>query len=178
MGNDQKKPAAQTQSTPYHPDIIVVTERTEKANIPNDTTESVLNRLQFMPTVYPIIKSSIDLKDDVPLREIDSKYVVNLCNRLQTHLNLCADTVTFDQNALTNRVKELDFVANTLMHTFTEKQRKFAKYCDQFQSVKEISMTLKKIQRKMENIESMMKEINSSFPENERLEELSVVESK
>lgn len=60
-----------------------------------------------------------------------------------------------------------------LLQNFTHKQRKYAKYCEQFKAVNDISNSLKKIQRNMDEILPMMKEINEFLPENERLEEFS-----
>lgn len=60
-----------------------------------------------------------------------------------------------------------------LLQNFSEKQRKYAKYCEQFRAVSDLSHSLKKINRSMDEIIPMMKEINEFFPENERLEEFS-----
>jgi hypothetical protein len=72
----------------------------------------------------------------------------------------------------------MDFVANTLMQSYTERQKKYAKYCEQFLCVKEISNNLKKIQRNIDSILPMISEINNLIPESERLEEFSLVERK
>jgi uncharacterized protein YhaN len=60
-----------------------------------------------------------------------------------------------------------------LLQNFADKQKKYAKYCEQFRSVQELSNNLKKIQRNMDEILPMMKEINNILPDNERLEEFS-----
>jgi hypothetical protein len=57
------------------------------------------------------------------------------------------------------------------MQNFTEKQKKYAKYCEQFKTVQEMSHSLKKIQRCMNEILPMLNEINNFLPENERLEQ-------
>jgi hypothetical protein len=57
------------------------------------------------------------------------------------------------------------------MQSFVEKQKKYAKYCDQFKTVNDLSNSLKKIQRSMDEILPMMNEINEYFPEQDRLEE-------
>lgn len=71
-----------------------------------------------------------------------------------------------------NRLK-LDFVLETLLQNFVEKQRKYAKYCEQFKTVSDLAQSLRKIQRSMDEIVPMMKEINDILPENEQLEEFS-----
>ena len=69
---------------------------------------------------------------------------------------------------------KLNFVIDMLMQNFIEKQKKYAKYCEQFKTVHDISNSIKKIQRNMDEIIPMMKEINELLPENERLEEFSL----
>jgi hypothetical protein len=52
-----------------------------------------------------------------------------------------------------------------LMLNFTEKQKKYAKYCEQFKTVNDLSHSLKKIQRSIDEIIPMMKvkNLNSYF---------------
>ncbi len=57
------------------------------------------------------------------------------------------------------------------MQNFVEKQRKYAKYCEQFKTVHDMSQNLKKVQRSMDEILPMMKEINELLPAEDRLEE-------
>ena len=61
-------------------------------------------------------------------------------------------------------------IIDLLMQNFTDKQRKYAKYCEQFKTVNDLSHTLKKIQRSMDEILPSINEINELFPEEERLE--------
>ena len=44
-----------------------------------------------------------------------------------------------------------------LMLNFTEKQKKYAKYCEQFKTVNDLSHSLKKIQRSIDEIIPMMR---------------------
>ena len=57
-----------------------------------------------------------------------------------------------------------------LLQKFVEKQKKYAKYCEQFKSVNEISANLKKIQMNMDKILPMLNDINEYLPESDRLE--------
>jgi hypothetical protein len=56
----------------YHPDIIIVN---DKSYINNEQDEKELNKLQYVPLFYPILKSSIDLKDDQQLFQLNSESV-------------------------------------------------------------------------------------------------------
>lgn len=64
------------------------------------------------------------------------------------------------------------------MQSYVERQRRYAKYCEQFLAVKEISNNIKKIQRNIDELLPMMDDINKYLPENERLEEFSLSEKK
>jgi hypothetical protein len=44
-----------------------------------------------------------------------------------------------------------------LMLNFIEKQKKYAKYCEQFKTIHDISHSVKKIQRSIDEIVPMMK---------------------
>ena len=57
------------------------------------------------------------------------------------------------------------------MQSFVEKQKRYAKYCEQFRTVIDMSNNLKKIQKSMDQILPMLKEINEFLPEEDRLEE-------
>ena len=113
----------------YHPDIVVVSEKgADKSNTGNSTQEE-LNKLQYVPLFYPILKNSIELKEDRLLFNIDPEsvssppqissghrhlkstvfpfQVVKLCEILRTHLNLCAFNVTKDQDAISLEIKHV-----------------------------------------------------------------------
>ena len=49
-----------------------------------------------------------------------------------------------------------------LMLNFTEKQKKYAKYCEQFKTIHDIAHSVKKIQRSIDEIVPMMK-VNKFF---------------
>lgn len=164
MGNDQKKPQLNT----YHPDIVVVSEKQESTT---SSTTGDLNKLQHVPLFYPILKSTVDIKEDRVLFQINPEHIIRLSNHLQNHLHTCAFNVTKDQEAVTADIKNLNLVIDMLMQNFIDKQHKYAKYCDQFKIVHDLSHNLKKIQRSMDEILPMMNEINQLFPEEDRLEE-------
>lgn len=152
----------------YHPDIVVVS---ENKTVASNTEDNDLNKLKYVPLFYPILKESINLKEDQPLYQISPEHVFKLSEILKNHLNTCAYNVTKDQEAITIEIRNLHLVIDTLIQSFSDKQKKYAKYCDQFKVVQDLSHNLKKVQRSMDEILPMMKEINEYLPENERLEE-------
>jgi hypothetical protein len=56
------------------------------------------------------------------------------------------------------------------MQNFYEKQKRYAKYCEHFRSVGEISQSLKKMQRSIDEIMPMLDEINALLPDEDQLE--------
>ncbi|RNA31981.1 Loss of heterozygosity 12 chromosomal region 1 [Brachionus plicatilis] len=168
MGNDQKKPSQSNQSQ-YHPDIVVVSENKTQ---PNPEDES-LNKLKFVPLFYPILKKSIDLKEDDDLYLMTPDRLVKLADLLKDHLSICAFNVTKDQEALSTEIKHLNFVVDLLMQNYLEKQKKYAKYCEQMKTVNDLNVSVKKIRRNMDEILPMIKSINEFLPEQDRLEEFS-----
>ena len=60
-----------------------------------------------------------------------------------------------------------------LLQNYLDKQKKYAKYCEQLKVVNDLNQSLKKISRNMDEIIPMIKEINDFLPEEDRLEEFS-----
>ena len=145
----------------------------ENKQVTQTRDDNDLNKLKYVPLFYPILKESIDLKEDHPLYQISPEHVIKLSELLKNHLNTCAFNVTKDQEAISIEIKNLHLVIDTLIQSFIDKQKKYAKYCEQFKVVQDLSINLKKVQRSMDEILPMMKEINEYLPENERLEDFS-----
>jgi hypothetical protein len=137
------------------------------------TQDDDLNKLKYVPLFYPILKSSIDIREDQPLFQISPDHVIKLSQIFQNHLNTAAFNVTKDQEAVSIEIKNLNIVIETLILSFIEKQKKYAKYCEQFKVVQDLSTSLKRIQRTMDEILPLMHDLNEILPENERLEEFS-----
>jgi ATP-dependent Lon protease len=150
----------------YHPDIIIVKK--------NEETKSVEpNKLQYVPVFYPIIKSSIDMKDDKVFIHMNPESMIKLSEIIRNHLNICAYNVTQDEEAITIEIKQVHFVIDMMLQNFSEKQRKYAKFCEQFKSIGEISNSLKRIQRTMDEVLPMIDEINDHLPSELKLEKFS-----
>ena len=169
MGNDQKKP--KEPGAQYHPDIVIVSKNIDSVAAKNaENLEEINNKLQYVPLFYPILKSSVDVKEEKPLLQINHESIVLLCNELKNHLNTCAFNVTKDQEAVNAEIKQVEFVVDNLMNRFYEKQKKYAKYCEHFRAVEDMSHSLKKIQRNIDEIMPLMNEINDFHPAEDKLE--------
>ena len=122
----------------YHPDIVVVSDKSSDKQ--ENTTQEELNKLQYVPLFYPILKSSIELKEDRDLFLIDPESVsifkssswildfnksslfslklIKLSTELKNHLASCATNATRDQDALTIEIKHVNFLFVHLFFIF------------------------------------------------------------
>jgi len=160
-------------STPKH-EIIVVAD----GQVPLKDPDPELTKLNTIPVFYPILKGSLNLstgsRDMDVLDKLDYKQILQLCLRYQDHLRQLAEAVAFDQNALCIRIKEIDHTIHVLSSALTERQKKYAKYVEQFGRVSETLNTLKKINKSMDEIVPKMDMLNGLLPESEQLEPFSL----
>ncbi|KAK3593873.1 hypothetical protein CHS0354_011478 [Potamilus streckersoni] len=155
--------------TPKHNIVIVADGQT---GIKDPDPE--LTKLNTIPVFYPILRGSLN----VPLssRELDSldklnyQQVLQLCLRYQEHLRQLAEAVTFDQNALCIRLKEIDCAIHMLMNLMTERQKKYAKYAEQFQRASETVSVLNRVKGTIDDIIPKMDRLNHMLPPEEQLE--------
>lgn len=140
-----------------------------------------LTRLSTIPTFYPIMRGSLNLpsssRDLDLLEKLDPKNLLYLCLRYQEHLKQLSESVAFDQNALCIRIKEIDCIIQKLMNTMTEKQKKYAKYAEQFQRTSETVLVLNKVRDTMNDIIPKMEALNKMLPPGEQLEPFQIKDS-
>ncbi|CAI9738279.1 Hypothetical predicted protein [Octopus vulgaris] len=155
------------QSTPKH-DIVIVAEGGPLQKDP-DPEQTKLNAI---PVFQPVLKRSINggRGEMEYIDKLDHRQVLLLCLRYQQHLKQLSEAVAFDQNALCIRVKEIDYMMHVLLNSLTDRQRKYAKYTEQFQRVSETLSILNRIKGSIDNIIPKMERLNQMLPETEQLE--------
>lgn len=73
-----------------------------------------IERLQSIPMFLPIMRATLNLpaaRDPEVLERLDPAPLHRLCARYQCHLTACANLVAVEQNALSNKIREVYFFA-------------------------------------------------------------------
>ncbi|RUS86092.1 hypothetical protein EGW08_006112 [Elysia chlorotica] len=157
---------------PKH-EIVVVAD----GQIPVKDPDPELTKLNAIPMFFPILRGSLNIpvgsKETEVLDKLDHKQVLQLCLRYQDHLKQLSEAVAFDQNALCIRIKEVDHSIHVQNSSLVERQKKYAKFVEQFGRITETLSTLKKIQKGMDDIVPRMDILNSLLPAEDQLETFS-----
>lgn len=72
----------------------------------------------------------------------------------------------------------MDYIVQTLYHSLTERQKRFAKYAEQILKVNEVSTVLSRVQINIEQTVQLMERLNSVLPAEEQLEPFTLKPSK
>lgn len=89
--------------------------------------------------------------------------------RLQTHLRLCAEIVQTEQNQLISRIKEVDTRSNAVQQRIVDKQKRFARYCEESKKLRDVVTNLKRLDQSLTDLADRMRAINSILPADEQL---------
>lgn len=136
-------------------------------------TDPELMKLMKTPAFHPIMRGALNIptvQDPDILDKLDHQVILRLCQRYQEHLRLCAEVVSTEQNALTQRIREIDFAITTLTNMLSERQKKFAKYAEQLGKIQEISNNLHRCQIGLKEVMRSMETLNNMLPPEEQLE--------
>ncbi|XP_033627443.1 BLOC-1-related complex subunit 5-like [Asterias rubens] len=156
--------------SPAH-NIVVVAEGTTPSE--DARLASELQKMRDIPTFMPLIRgapSLTSMEEANAMDKLDHRQLLLLCLRYQQHLKQCSEAVSFDQNVITNRIKEVDTEANVMTNLLFERQRRYAKLAEQIQKINEMSFTLQKVTKNVNQLIPLMDRLNNVLPDEERLE--------
>ncbi|XP_016981648.1 BLOC-1-related complex subunit 5 [Drosophila rhopaloa] len=159
------------QSTASSHNIVIVRPGASDAG---EDVDPDLARLRNIPQFLPVLRESITsatyTRDAEILERLHSQHLVNICARMQTHLNLCASYVASEQNHLVERTKVVSNSITTLFAGFVDMQKTYASYAEQFAKIRSVSHQLSRCNSLLhENIASL-EAINNFLDDEDRLE--------
>ncbi|KAH8276675.1 hypothetical protein KR044_008089 [Drosophila immigrans] len=159
------------QSTASSHNIVIVK---PGARDTHDDIDPDLTRLRNIPQFLPVLRESISsatyTRDAEILERLHSQHLLNICGRMQTHLNLCANHVASEQNHLVERTKVVSNSITTLFAKFVDMQKTYASYAEQFAKIRGVSQQLSRCNSLLhENIASL-EAINNFLDDEDRLE--------
>ncbi|EDX02471.1 BLOC-1-related complex subunit 5 [Drosophila yakuba] len=159
------------QSTASSHNIVIVRPGASDAGEDVDLDLARLRNIpQFLPVLRESITSATNTRDAEILERLNSQHLVNICARMQTHLNLCASYVASEQNHLVERTKVVSNSITTLFAGFVDMQKTYASYAEQFAKIRSISHQLSRCNSLLhENIASL-EAINNFLDDDDRLE--------
>lgn len=165
-----------TGATPKRPQstsgtIVIVKPGARDADYDADAD---LTRLRNIPQFLPVLRDSITTaaftRDQEVLERLNAQHLVNICSRMQTHLNLCATQVTQEQNHLVERTKVVSNSITTLFASFVDMQKTYAAYAEQFSKVRTISQQLSRCNSLLHDNIANLEAINNFLDVEDRLE--------
>lgn len=159
------------QSTASSHNIVIVRPGAIDAGEDVDMDLARLRNIpQFLPVLRESITSATNTRDAEILERLNSQHLINICTRMQTHLNLCASYVASEQNHLVERTKVVSNSITTLFAGFVDMQKTYASYAEQFAKIRSISHQLSRCNSLLhENIASL-EAINNFLDDEDRLE--------
>jgi hypothetical protein len=153
-------------------DIYVVSEGQPQNFSIKDEDEDLknLNSLQYCKPVLRVSVQPATPKEFESLERFDLLPLLKLCTRYEDHLRQCSEAVTFDQDMLSSRVKEVDVNCASVMSAVSDRYRRLVHVAAHLRKVKELSLTLRRIDANIKRIVPTMDRLNNLLPEEQRLE--------
>ncbi|TMW41554.1 hypothetical protein DOY81_013364 [Sarcophaga bullata] len=141
----------------------------------NEEIESELQQLQSIPQFLPVLRDSVNsaifTRDAECLERLHIQpHLLSICQRMQTHLNMCATQVAQEQSHLVERTKVVSNSITTLFASFVDMQKSYAAYAEQFNKVRLISQQLSRCNSLLNDNLASLETINNFLDVDDRLE--------
>lgn len=175
MGQDQSGGQKSNRSADASPagEIVVVKSGKYKTKDQQINKDPDLLKLEKIPKFHPLMKSSLNIQsmtDFDSMNKIDVRPAQQICARYQTHLKLCAEAVTFDQDAITQRIKELDIHSASVLRHVSQRYKKLQCEMNVIETVNEIKKNINRVEMTLQQIMPLMDELNKKLSEDHRME--------
>ncbi|CAL4140127.1 unnamed protein product [Meganyctiphanes norvegica] len=149
-------------------EVVVVREAAQELGLDPEVA-----RLQAIPAFLPIMRGALtapSARDPDVLERLDTRAMVALCRRYQTHLYYAAYQTKENQDTINSKIREIDSTASGLVSAMTERQKSYAKYAEKFSQVQEVSIALTRCHASLNLILESLETLNNTLPIQERLE--------
>lgn len=177
LENDKKNNGnTQLNSDSNKKGIVIINKVSDDAhNLPVERKTTL--RLKNCPTFTPILKSSINSSDSIPLSTeleytLPHTSVNNLSCNFQDFLKECANTVNVDQTVVNLKVKEMHIVSNAVLSNMSARQKTYSKLTELSKKSDSLSFHLQSIHVNLEQSVELANNVNLLLPEELRLEKL------
>lgn len=157
-------------------DIVVVNDGGNRGIVPRHEDPD-LKKLKELPFFYPLLRGSVTTpapREMDMFDRLDSKPALKMCLRYEDHLKQCAEAVSFDQDMLSSRIREMESYCTSALRKITKRHRDLTAAMNQVKKVEEMSQTMRRIEVNCKRLIPMMERLNSILPDDERLEQFSL----
>ena len=157
-------------------DIVVVNDGGNRGMQPRHEDPD-LKKLSELPIFYPLLWGSMTtpfVREMDIFDRLDSKPALKMCLRYEDHLRQCAEAVSFDQDMLTSRIREIDAHCTSVLRKVTKRHKELTSTMNQVKRVEEMIQTVKRIDVNYKRLIPMMERLNSILPDEEKLEQFSL----
>lgn len=158
-------------------DIMVVNAATESCKGASKNEDEDIRNLSRLPFCYPLIRGTVSAtaaREFEFFDKFDLRPCLLMCSRYENHLRQCADAVSFDQNMLSSRVREVDAHSAVVLRRVSERFKRLSHEAGQLRKVEEMNANLKRIDANLKRLVPTMERLNNMLPESERLERFSL----
>ncbi|KAK2712422.1 BLOC-1-related complex subunit 5-like [Artemia franciscana] len=138
-------------------------------------SDTDLSRLQALPLLLPVIKSSISStysRDNEIMHSLDTPAWQKIALSLEATLRKSATETSSEQQRLGLKIRQIDETISLLMHQFSERQKVYSRAAERFSRVGEINHSLSKCEMNIKYITELSSELNALLPDDEKLEPL------
>lgn len=151
-------------------DIMIVSEGLGNRAVLSKSEDPDMEKLDAVPQPQPLLRGPINSATFNVFDKFDPRPLLELCVRFENHQKQCAEAVSFDQDMLATRVKEMDAYCTSVLRQYTDRYKRLSHTAVKVKKVEEMNATLKRIDARFKLLVPMMNRLNNVLPEEERLE--------